>query len=423
MRSGLWLYWLMGQGKRKPPFMEDTFQEKNLMKNSACSNSLLYEEGVLRESDSRFVLQWITEFQSEMQVALNYCATMGGEYNRIEKLWGLELADQLEENQVIARARTVVNCAGVWADRVNDLFKIRSPYKHVLSKGVFLGFKRAPEHVLPMIFETHCNGDVLMALPWGPIALWGPTETRIDEPEQGYAVTQADIDFLLEHRNINLKPKIGEADILSLRCGVRPLAVKQSYDKQEYPLALSRKSMIVEDGTSPWVTVYGGKLTGCKILACKVADKIAKRITMSPKREPSKPNPNLKEINREIFPGLAEPVPSLDGCIENECCCTLEDYLRRRTNISQWTAREGLGQDNENWESLFNLALKLADGNPRKAKLMLNKYCQGVEENFDRLVGRGISPQTRLRQPSYDKSIACRSYGAAGTRHKVDLIR
>jgi hypothetical protein len=144
---------------------------------------------------------------------------------------------------------------------------------------------------------------------------------------------------------------------------------------------------------------------------------------MSPKREPSKPNPNLKEINREIFPGLAEPVPSLDGCIENECCCTLEDYLRRRTNISQWTAREGLGQDNENWESLFNLALKLADGNPRKAKLMLNKYCQGVEENFDRLVGRGISPQTRLRQPSYDKSIACRSYGAAGTRHKVDLIR
>ena len=40
-------------------------------------------------------------------------------------------------------------------------------------------------------------------------------------------------------------------------------------------------------------------------------------------------------IERERFPGLAEEVPSARSCAD-ESCWSLEDYLRRRTNISQW---------------------------------------------------------------------------------------
>jgi hypothetical protein len=37
-------------------------------------------------------------------------------------------------------------------------------------------------------------------------------------------------------------------------------------------------------------------------------------------------------------------------------CWTLEDYLRRRTNISQWVPRGGLGRDNENRDYLAKIA-------------------------------------------------------------------
>lgn len=131
-----------------------------LIRNGHGLESLHYEEGMLRTSDARFVLHWITPHQTPEQVPLNYCAVTGGGYDASEKRWRLELRDTLGDDSAEARSRWVVNCAGAWADPVNELFGIETPYKHVLSKGVYLGVP-----VRPSMRRPWCSRWATMAMP------------------------------------------------------------------------------------------------------------------------------------------------------------------------------------------------------------------------------------------------------------------
>ena len=173
-----------------------------------------------------------------------------------------------------------------------------------------------------------------------------------------------------------------------LRTGIRPLVVDRSYDADEYPLDLSRRFQLVEDGGKPWVSTYGGKITGCAQFARKVADALAKRAGV-PKLNGAHANGALGQVETESFPGMPEAVPSIDWCVRNEACCTLDDYLRRRTNISQWTSREGLGEDNEHLPQIKRLAKRLYPGQAAADKAVRD-YVQRVEQTFDRLTGRQI---------------------------------
>jgi glycerol-3-phosphate dehydrogenase len=87
-----------------------------------------------------------------------------------------------------------------------------------------------------------------------------------------------------------------------------------------------------------------------------MADEV--RARLSPHLPPAQPSPppSLKPPPTELFPGLSESVPSAAWCREREHCHTLEDYLRRRTNIDQWIPRGGLGVRSQNTETLRQIA-------------------------------------------------------------------
>jgi len=72
--------------------------------------------------------------------------------------------------------------------------------------------------------------------------------------------------------------------------------------------------------------------------------------------------------------------------MEREYCYTLEDYLRRRTNIAQWVPREGLGYEDDNLPVLREMSLKLAHGNQVKAEQHLTDYRTRVVNHFDRVL-------------------------------------
>ena len=77
----------------------------------------------------------------------------------------------------------------------------------------------------------------------------------------------------------------------------------------------------------------------------------------------------LGQVEMESL-GMPEPVPSIDWCVRNEACCTLDDYLRRRTNIPM-DLREG-SEDNEHLpESLAN---RLYPGQATKANRAVRDY-------------------------------------------------
>lgn len=384
IRAVLYLYWMIGLFQRHRPFVERHFKESALITHGHGERSLLYEEGFLRESDCRFVLHWIVPFQDPEHVPLNYCAVEGGSYSAAERLWYLRLKDTLGDGEVCTKARCVINCAGVWADHVNQEFGIRTPYKHVMSKGVYIGLTREAEHQVPLIFEMEHEGDVITYLPWGPIALWGPTETMVDHIQTGYSVSEDDVRFLLDQAHRHLQHDVRKEDIVSLRCGVRPLVVRQSFHRDCYPLDISRMHKIVSDDERPWISLFGGKMTGCVETARKISAEILRWV---PRRN-APVAPCTDEVRMELmsFPGLNERVPSAKWCLENELCVTLQDYLRRRTNISQWVAREGLGPNDEHLAEIEHIALTLNGNDQAKAQASVAQYRAQVAARFDSVI-------------------------------------
>ncbi|MEJ2397464.1 MAG: FAD-dependent oxidoreductase [Gammaproteobacteria bacterium] len=346
VEAALYFYWAMGLFNRRLPSRQQKFAERRLIRSRNQPESLCFEEGVLRNSDARFVLHWITPHQNEEQIPLNYCAVTGGSFNRHDRRWNLHLKDTLGENEMTARARVVVNCAGVWVDEVNRIFGIKTPVKHMLSKGVYLGIARPPEHQSPLVFEMGEHGDVLTLLPWGPISLWGPTETRVDNIADGYRVNRDDINFLLDHAQDTLEQPPGRGDIVSLRCGIRPLVVPGAGEHRAH---LPRQHM-------------------------------------APPRINGVSHGLQTEIEMDSFPGLDVSVPAARWSHRHEFCHTLPDYLRRRTNIAQWLPREGLGYNDENLAHLERIALDLCEGDREAAARQLSAYRSAVAENFDRLL-------------------------------------
>ena len=404
IRFALYVYWLLGQCRRAKPKFQTQYNEQNIIKSSTENGSFVYEEGYLKQSDSRFVLDWILAHQTETSLALNYCTLEAGGYNRKDNRWTLELTDSRTCHQYRIKTRSIINCAGVWTDQVNAQFRITSPYRHVFSKGVFVGYERPHVHNMPLVFEMGEQGDTLTFIPWGPVSLWGPTETMVHSVDEGFRITHDDVQFLQTHAERHLHPSIARSPIISLRCGVRPLVVKKNFQASCYPLDLSRRHKVVENKDVPWLSVYGGKISGCLSLAKEVTERIASRMAADPSRC-QQPESRRKEISLGEFPGMPEKVVSPDWCIEHEFCCTLEDYLRRRTTIAQWIPREGLGWNNENVEYLKAIASRPPAQSPLARRACVNEYLQKVQNGFDRLVplvAKGESDADTAKGPSRD---------------------
>jgi len=386
--AGLGLYWLLGAGRRRLPGYRRDFAETVLLSQHSHRGAFCYEEALLTSSDARFVLHWLTSCQPPGRAAVNYCDVESCEYARQEGLWRLELRDRLRGVTTGARARLIVNCAGVWADEVNRQQGIETPYRHALSKGVYLGLKRAGAHHSPLIFDMGEHDDVMTFVPWGTVALWGPTETAIGDIGEGLAPRPADIRFLLETANRHLRRKVGPEDIVSLRCGIRALAVNRDYVASRYPLKLSRRSIVHPERDLPWITAYGGKLTGSRELAGKIARMIRHRLPTSlPPTGHAEASP---EVVSCAFPGLDQPVAAPRWCREHEFCVTLEDYLRRRTNIAQWLPREGFGRNGENRDALLVAARELYAGDQTAAEEAVRRYEETVAIRFDKLVSEAL---------------------------------
>lgn len=388
INAALNAYWVLGRGRGARPRREPRF-EIPFLRKEVFRDSFLYQEAVLDSSDSRFALHWILSHQSHESFALNYCSASGGSFNQAAGYWSIGLQDHLLQGAVSeTRARLVVNCAGPWTDEVNNQFGIQSPFKHVLSKGVFLGLNRFANHDEPLIIDIGNEGDCMSLIPWGPISLWGPTETCEDKLSDALSVTPADVALLLRELNALVPRSKTVEDIVSIRHGVRALVVNKDDAPLESSLQLSRKSQIHADSISPWLAVYGGKLTDCVRMANALLSKITERLGPAQAQPTERQNPPA-ETEHASFPGLPMPVPSVRWCVEREMCWTLEDYLRRRTNISQWIPRGGLGRNNENRTSLLRMAEDLPPLVPRHAEEAVRLYELKIIHQMDQLLAAG----------------------------------
>ena len=120
--------------------------------------------------------------------------------------------------------------------------------------------------------------------------------------------------------------------------------------------------------------VYGGKLTTCRELASEVVDKLKSQL---------RPSGTATPDDRPAFQRDDKSVPDPVWCRDNEFCLTLDDYLRRRSNIAQWVPRRGLGRDDSNLDEV-RAAARAIEG--ERANAALERYRSRVREEYDALL-------------------------------------
>jgi glycerol-3-phosphate dehydrogenase len=272
--AGSWLYWLIGNGfTRIPRFLAPSAikQSEAIVDVGEAMGGFEYSDAYLHDNDARFVFNFVRGALNYGGVAVNYVESLGG--RRENGLWVTQLRDVIDGGTLEVRSRVLINAAGPWVDKHNALTGQQTDYHHVYSKGIHLIVPRLTDSQRVLAFFAD-DGRLFFVIPMGPRTCIGTTDTRVEKPEVG--VTEDDLRFVLDNINkrLTLERPLTTADIISTRCGVRPLAVRANGGGERDFLQLSRKHAIDINGDDAHLSIFGGKLTDCLNVGDEVVDAV-----------------------------------------------------------------------------------------------------------------------------------------------------
>ena len=121
------------------------------------------------------------------------------------------------------------------------------------------------------------DGRLFYVIPMHDRSVIGTTDTRVSTAVTH--VTDEDREFVLEQANrcLDLPQELTVKDIISERCGVRPLVISGNADVSSMEwTSLSRKHEIEADFHLKTLTIFGGKLTDCLNVGDEVAALVQK---------------------------------------------------------------------------------------------------------------------------------------------------
>ena len=264
MWLGAWFYWAIGNGFTKGPRLlgiDAIKNEEPVIRTEDILGGFEYSDAYLCDNDSRFVFQFVRSAMDQGCNAANYVESLGAK--REQGVWITDAHDAVSGATLQIRSRVLINASGPFVDEQNKLTGEQTKHHHVFSKGIHL--------VVPSITSSHRvltffadDGRLFFAIPMGERTCIGTTDKLVDSPYS--EVTDEDREYVLVNINKRLKlsTPLTRADIISERCGVRPLAV--THEAQEVGsdcLSLSRKHEIDVDQVNFHLSIFRGKLTDC----------------------------------------------------------------------------------------------------------------------------------------------------------------
>ncbi|NOG32161.1 glycerol-3-phosphate dehydrogenase/oxidase [Halomonas sp. TBZ9] len=274
--AGTWLYWLMGNAFTKIPKL---FTPKGIKNSEPIVNTenavggFEYSDAILHDNDARFVFNFIRHAIDYGASIANYVESNGASYE--DGRWVVQARNVIDGSTFPIRAKVLVNAAGPWVDHHNKLTGQQTQHQHLYSKGIHLIVPQLTDSKRVLAFFAN-DGRLFFVIPMGNRTCIGTTDTHMEQPEVD--VTQEDIDFVLENINtrLTLEKPITTADIISTRCGVRPLAIKSSKGKDRDFQQLSRKHVVDTNADSAHISIFGGKLTDCLNVGDEISDEVSK---------------------------------------------------------------------------------------------------------------------------------------------------
>ena len=390
--ASTWLYWLLGRGRTRIPHLlslKKIRKAEPRIDVDAAIAGVEYSDAFLHDNDARFVFNFVRSAMDKGCVAANYVAAesagrdAGGD-------WVTQAVDQVSGERIEIRSKVMINATGAYVDSLNDACGITTEYCHLLSKGIHLIVPRISDADRVLAFFAD-DERLFFAIPMANRTCIGTTDTHVDDPET--AVTEADREFVLSNINarLDLSKPLTRDDVISERCGVRPLAIKRSAAIATDVKQLSRKHIVETSAAERHVSIFGGKLTDCLNVGEEICDEVQRLgIALGPaerwygepdqarrdaffrrvralgldvsiaadtsetlgsrlwRRYAENAHAMLDAIERD--PDQAEPIIDEAGIrrcelsylAEHEMIVTLDDYLRRRSKLALLMPHEEL---------------------------------------------------------------------------------
>ena len=271
---GTIFYWMIGRFfTQAPDFMTvNTIREREpVIRTDDAAGGFEYSDAYLYDNDARFVFNFIRSSMNYGCIAANYVESVGAK--RHNDYWEIAAQDVLTGNSFDIKAKAMINACGPYVDEHNEMSQQKTDHRHLFSKGIHLIIDKVTESPRILTFFAS-DGRMFFVIPMGSKTVVGTTDTQVDSPDVG--VTPEDRAFVLKNINQLLKlPKpIREEDIIAERCGVRPLAQKGGDGIADW-VGLSRKHAVDVNYSDCHLSIFGGKTTDCINVGNEVADIIA----------------------------------------------------------------------------------------------------------------------------------------------------
>lgn len=171
----------------------------------------------------------------------------------------------------------VVNAAGAWASQVAHMIGVDIPMAY--SKGTLL--VTAQRIAQRVVNRLRPPGDADIIVPGGTVSIIGTTSRRIDNPDD-ICPTVYETDTIVEESSI-LIPRLKTEKFIRAYAGVRPLVGLTGENDDR---TISRGFTLIDharDGVGNFITITGGKLTTCRLMAEKTSDLVSEHLGVSEK--------------------------------------------------------------------------------------------------------------------------------------------
>ncbi|MBN4070545.1 glycerol-3-phosphate dehydrogenase/oxidase [Olleya sp. AH-315-F22] len=319
--------------------------------------------------DARLALNLAQTAIDKGATVLNYMKVIGL-LKKDENIIGVKVKNT-ETNEVFnVKSKVVINASGIFTDNILKMYNPKHKKTVVPSQGVhlvldasFLNSKKA------IMIPKTSDGRVLFVIPWHGKVIAGTTDTLIKKPKLEPVALDAEIDFILNTLSRYLIKSPKREDVLSVFCGLRPLAKPKGDEVKTKEVSRSHKIMVENN----LISIVGGKWTTYRKMAEDVIDEVVEKFNFPNKISNTKTLeihgnvsnnevlsknhfyiygsdlPKLQEFQnqnsdyrRKIHPDYNFTVGQIVWSIQNEMARTVEDVLARRVRLLFLDARAAI---------------------------------------------------------------------------------
>lgn len=258
--------------RRKMLSKKETLQLIPFLKKDGLRGAGYYVE--YKTDDARLTIEAIKKAVEYKTICLNYARVTEFVYEK-NRIVAAKVRDEITGKRITIHATQIVNATGPWVDELlsKDVQHNKKGKVLKLTKGIHIVIDKSALPLEQAIYFDTEDGRMVFAIPRNQKIYVGTTDTFYHEDLVHPVATKEEVEYLLNAlRSVFPSLSLDKKDVESTWAGIRPLI----FEKEENPSEISRKDEIWTS-KSGLMTIAGGKLTGYRLMAEQIVDKIVKK--------------------------------------------------------------------------------------------------------------------------------------------------